>query len=142
MPFRSPRIIRAGERPGFDNDDINWGVGRRPGFSEFDDPSAHRDLIQHAFLDGTDARALCGYRPHRWHRGRSVRVAAATHLNPQCANCKAAMAMSSAAEPFVIPIVPDPLRRVLAWPAAALPIPIAATPVKRRRRARATPANT
>lgn len=147
MTIRSPKTTQAVAGLRFANDEISWGVRRRPGFSEFDDPSAHSGLIQHAFLYGTDAQALCGYRPHPWTRGRSVRVAAATHSNPPCASCRAAIAMSSAL--VVVPIVADPVRDVLEWPAASLaaadadadaaPAVAVATPVKRRRRARATP---
>ena len=148
MTIRSPKLIRAGEPAAFANHEINWGVRRRPGFSEFDDPSAHIGLTQHAFLYGTDAQALCGYRPHPWTRGRSVRVAAATHSNPPCDSCRAAIAMSSAL--VVVPVVPDPVREVFEWPTASLPAADAdaapadavATVVKRRRRARATPVNT
>jgi hypothetical protein len=128
-------------------EEITWGVRRRPGFSEFDDPSVHHGLTQHAFVQGLDLRALCGYRPHPRSRGRSVRVAAATESNPACAECTAAIAVCTTSQPSLVPMLADPVREFPAWPLAAPPVAEAAVTVRRAaargrrgRRARRAPA--
>jgi hypothetical protein len=44
-------------------DVIMWGVAVRDGYDELNDPSHHRGMTGHAFLEGNDEEALCGYRP-------------------------------------------------------------------------------
>jgi hypothetical protein len=44
-------------------DMIMWGDAVRDGYDELYDPSHHRGMTGHAFLEGNDDEALCGYRP-------------------------------------------------------------------------------
>src|SRR5436190_23078196 len=45
------------------SDQVIWGVARREGASDRDDPLLHSGLMQHAFLFGVDDEAICGFRP-------------------------------------------------------------------------------
>lgn len=67
--------------------DIEWGIRRRSGYSQMDDPVAHRGLVQHAFLMGVDTRAICGYKPLRWRQRRAAPLAIPTSENPYCPEC-------------------------------------------------------
>ena len=82
---------------------IVWGVRRRDGFSEFDDPRAHGYRMSHAYFGG-QLVALCGYRPFRWRRARSVPLAAATESNPECRKCHISIALTSVtpSEPLLV----------------------------------------
>ena len=98
-------------------DSVMWGVRRRGGFSEFDDPLAHRGRVKHAFVFGSETRAVCGYRPVRWGRS-GVPLAAPTEHNPACQGCLAGVTGA---------IALGPTRPLTIWPEVALelraPIP-------------------
>ena len=47
----------------FPADEIVWGIVIRNGFDELDDPWYHRGTTQHAYLEGNDNVAICGFRP-------------------------------------------------------------------------------
>jgi hypothetical protein len=47
----------------FPADEIVWGIVIRNGFDEMDDPWHHRGTTQHAYLEGNDNVAICGFRP-------------------------------------------------------------------------------
>jgi hypothetical protein len=76
--------------------DVSWGVKRRPGFSEFDDPQAHATSTAHAFVSGNDALAICGYRPYRRRRHSSVTLAAPSEQNPECERCRSILPLAVA----------------------------------------------
>jgi hypothetical protein len=72
--------------------DILWGVARRDGCTDLDDPRAHAGLVQHAFPLGSDDRAVCGYRPPRRRSefAAEMRVelaAPSAEYNPPCPSC-------------------------------------------------------
>jgi len=72
-------------------DDVRWGVKRRTGFSEIDDPLAHGTAQAHAYVAGNDRLALCGYRPYRRARQQPlVSLALPTLDNPDCESCRSA----------------------------------------------------
>lgn len=73
-------------------DQIIWGVRRKYGYNEIDDPSAHRGLQQHAFVVGDYGRALCGTKAHGWRRPKHIRLALPTEENPACRKCSMAIA--------------------------------------------------
>jgi hypothetical protein len=82
---------------------VLWGVVRREGLSDFDDPSAHAGLAQHAYPVDRDEQALCGYRPPRRRRlfGSEPRVelaVASSLYNPACEGCVAAVGDPADAE--------------------------------------------
>ncbi len=100
-------------------DDICWGVKRRTGFSEIDDPLAHRTARAHAYVAGNDRLALCGYRPYRWARKQPlVSLAVPTLDNPECLSCRAAM--SSA---LSLVVQPDMAGRVTTRVLQAIELP-------------------
>ena len=78
-------------------DQIVWGVRRRRGYHEIDDPSAHRGLVQHAFVVGRYNAALCGARTYGWRKPRHVRLAVPTLDNPMCRSCSVAIAFEVSA---------------------------------------------
>lgn len=83
-PGESPRRpLRA--------DDVLWGVARREGLSDTDDPIAHATDFQHAFVIGDDHRAICGFAPPRRtsRPGTQPRpqLALPTASNPRCLKC-------------------------------------------------------
>jgi hypothetical protein len=47
----------------FPADEVVWGIVIRNGFDEMDDPWYHRGTTQHAYLEGNDNVAICGFRP-------------------------------------------------------------------------------
>lgn len=47
----------------FPADEIVWGIAIRSGYDEIDDPGYHRGTTQHAYLEGNDNVAICGFRP-------------------------------------------------------------------------------
>jgi hypothetical protein len=71
--------------------EVLWGVERRPGCFDLEDPIAHAGRIQHAFPMGRDSMAVCGFRPRlrRDFDGAQRPLLAAAHqaLNPRCAPC-------------------------------------------------------
>ena len=110
-----PSLIRRASAPAkhrFAANDVHWGVRRRRGFSEFDDPAAHRGLTQHAFLVGYDRIALCGYRPVGRRDRTVVPLAAATPGgNPMCAACaRAVRSPEPRARSLHVALPPEPLR--------------------------------
>ena len=69
---------------------IVWGIVIRNGFDELDDPWYHRGITQHAYLEGNDKVALCGFRPPlTGSRGRVAGRASACRPPPTtpCAAC-------------------------------------------------------
>jgi hypothetical protein len=77
-------------------ENILWGVPRREGYSDTDDPLVHEGLVQHAFVMGNDERALCGAEaPRRLSRADTVpraQLALPGPANPRCRRCEAVLA--------------------------------------------------
>ena len=73
-------------------DQIIWGVRRKYGYSEIDDPSVHRGLEQHAFVVGDYGAALCGAKAYGWRKPKHIRLALPTEENPSCRKCCTAIA--------------------------------------------------
>ena len=73
-------------------DQIIWGVRRKYGYSEIDDPSVHSGLEQHAFVVGDYGAALCGAKAHGWRKPKHIRLALPTEENPLCRKCSMAIA--------------------------------------------------
>jgi hypothetical protein len=73
--------------------DVLWGVARRNGYFDIEDPSAHAGLTQHAFPFGRDEEAICGYRPPRrrdeWNpTPRPMLALPSDAYNPRCDRCQ------------------------------------------------------
>ena len=91
---RGPRPHGDGspEKPPWTEDELIWGVPRRAGHDDLDDPKAHAGLAQHAFVPGNDERALCGFEPAKRASAPSAKprpqlATASPRLNPQCNKC-------------------------------------------------------
>src|SRR5687767_9553373 len=77
-------------------DQIIWGVRRKYGYNEIDDPSAHRGLEQHAFTVRDYGVALCGAKSYGLRKPRHIRLAVPTEQNPACRKCSMAIAFEVA----------------------------------------------
>lgn len=117
---------RAGRT--FPADEVVWGIVIRSGFDEIDDPWYHRGVTQHAYLEGNDSVALCGFRPPQSGsrtRRRARLGLPTTGQHPMCGMCAR---MVVAPRPRVpVPVQPG---RQVALPVArmgsqAMPLPIA-----------------
>ncbi|MEX1334530.1 MAG: hypothetical protein AB1Z66_04450 [Candidatus Limnocylindrales bacterium] len=83
----------AAQRPTgrtFPADEVVWGIVIRNGFDEMDDPWYHRGTTQHAYLEGNDNVAICGFRPPQSgprtrRRSRLGLPSAGEH--PMCGSC-------------------------------------------------------
>ena len=73
-------------------DEIVWGVRRKIGYSEIDDPSVHSGLTQHAFSLSDYGIALCGTKTYGQRRPEYIRLAVPTQENPVCRECSTAIA--------------------------------------------------
>ena len=74
----------------FPADEVVWGIVIRNGFDELDDPWYHRGTTQHAYLEGNDNVAICGFRPPQSgprtrRRSRLGLPTAGEH--PMCGSC-------------------------------------------------------
>ncbi len=74
----------------FPADEVVWGIVIRNGFDEMDDPWYHRGTTQHAYLEGNDNVAICGFRPPQSgprtrRRSRLGLPTAGEH--PMCGSC-------------------------------------------------------
>jgi len=91
-PQPSPLASAPQPRPGktFPADEIVWGIVIRNGFDEMDDPWYHRGTTQHAYLEGNDNVAICGFRPPQSGprtRRRSRLGLPTTGDHPMCGMC-------------------------------------------------------
>ena len=116
----------------FPADEVVWGIVIRNGFDEIDDPWYHRGTTQHAYLEGNDNVAICGFRPPQSGprtRRRSRLGLPTTGEHPMCGMCAR---MVVAPRPRV-PVPVHPLRPAVAVPVARsgvqpVPAAIAVTP--------------
>lgn len=103
-----------------DRTEIVWGIRRKSGCGDLDDPRAQAGATAHAFAAGRDEIAVCGYRPMRWSRRRAMPLAAASEYNAQCTKCLARLPLVTKSAAAVMPTLNERL----------------AIPVKRSARAR------
>ena len=102
----------------FPADEVVWGIAIRNGFDEIDDPWYHRGTTQHAYLEGHDSVALCGFRPPQSGprtRRRSRLGLPTDGEHPMCGIC-ARMVVA----PRPRPRVPVPVQT--ARPTVAIPV--------------------
>jgi hypothetical protein len=76
----------------FNEGELIWGVPRKPGYDDQDDPKAHAGVTQHAFEPGNDERAICGFEPPKRAGGTSSKprpqlALPTARLNPRCPKC-------------------------------------------------------
>jgi hypothetical protein len=107
---------------------VVWGFVVRNGYDELDDPWYHRGVTQHAYLEGDDSVALCGFRPpvtgpRDRRRARLGLPSPADH--PMCGMCAR---MVTAPRPRV-PVPVQPFRPAVPIPIASgnAPLPVAAS---------------
>jgi len=75
------------------HDEVLWGIPRRHGFSDIDDPRAHSGIPQHAFPLGHNERAICGNEPPKrptWINPiPQPQLAVPSPIyNPRCQDCQ------------------------------------------------------
>ncbi len=114
----------------FPADEVVWGIVIRNGFDELDDPWYHRGTTQHAYLEGNDNVAICGFRPPQSgprtrRRSRLGLPSAGEH--PMCGICAR---MVVAPRPRVpVPVQgsrpPVPVRVARPAPRPLQPVPVA-----------------
>jgi hypothetical protein len=122
-PARSPSpaattVPVAQQRTGrtFPADEVVWGIVIRNGFDEIDDPLYHRGTTQHAYLEGNDTVALCGFRPPQSGsrtRRRPRLGLPTTGQHPMCGMCARMV------------VAPRPRVPVPVQPARPVPVPVA-----------------
>jgi hypothetical protein len=130
----------------FPADEIVWGIVIRNGFDEMDDPWYHRGTTQHAYLEGNDNVAICGFRPPQSgprtrRRSRLGLPAAGEH--PMCGSCarmvvaprpRVPVPVQGSRPPVAVPVqpgrqpAPQPVPVPVAQPAANPTAPAAAAP--------------
>lgn len=117
----------------FPADEVVWGIVIRNGFDELDDPWYHRGTTQHAYLEGNDNVAICGFRPPQSgprtrRRSRLGLPTAGEH--PMCGSCARLVVAPRPRVPVPVqgsrPPVAVPVARPDQQPAAPpVPVPVA-----------------
>ncbi len=120
MGRATPGVERRETGRTFPADEVVWGIVVRPGFDELYDPFYHRGTTQHAYLEGNDGVAICGFRPPRTgprsrRRSRLGLPSAGTH--PMCGMC--ARKVVAPRPRVAVPV--NPARPSVAVPVAARP---------------------
>ncbi len=120
MNRAAPGVDRRETGRTFPADEVVWGIVVRPGFDELYDPFYHRGTTQHAYLEGNDGVAICGFRPPRTgprtrRRSRLALPTAGTH--PMCGMC--ARKVVAPRPRVAVPV--NPARPSVAVPVAARP---------------------
>jgi hypothetical protein len=111
----------------FPADEVVWGIAIRNGYDELDDPFYHRGTTQHAYLEGNDNVALCGFRPPQSGprtRRRSRLGLPTTGEHPMCGMCARMVVAPRPRAPIPVqsgrPVVAVPVRP--ARPPVAVPV--------------------
>ena len=118
----------------FPADEVVWGIVIRNGFDELDDPWYHRGTTQHAYLEGNDNVAICGFRPPQSgprSRRRSRLGLPTGGQHPMCGSCARLVVAPRPRVPVPVqqgsrPPVAVPVSRPPAQPGAPpVPVPVA-----------------
>ena len=133
----------------FPADEVVWGIVIRNGFDELDDPFYHRGTTQHAYLEGNDNVAICGFRPPQSgprSRRRSRLGLPSAGMHPMCGSCarmvvaprpRVPVPVQGSRPPVAVPVarpapdqpVPVPVAQPVAAAAAAAGAPTAPAPI-------------
>jgi len=112
----------------FPADEVVWGIVIRNGFDELDDPWYHRGTTQHAYLEGNDNVAICGFRPPQSgprSRRRSRLGLPTAGQHPMCGSCARMVVAPRPRVPVPVqrsrPPVAVPVTRPLPVPAPVAP---------------------
>jgi hypothetical protein len=104
----TPSTERTGKT--FPADEIVWGIVIRNGFDEIDDPWYHKGTTQHAYLEGNDNVAICGFRPPQSgpRTRRRSRLGLPSHgEHPMCGMCARMVVAPRPRVPVPVPVQPD-----------------------------------
>ena len=133
----SQTVVQPETGQTFPADEVVWGIAIRNGFDELDDPLYHRGLTQHAYLEGNDNVAICGFRPPQSgpRTRRRSRLGLPTHgEHPMCGSCarmvvtprpRVSVPVQPARTPVAVPVF-----RPVPQAIAAVPTPVMAAPVE------------
>lgn len=148
QPSSAPDAASAPPPSGktFPADEVVWGIVIRNGFDELDDPWYHRGTTQHAYLEGNDNVAICGFRPPQSgprSRRRSRLGMPSGGEHPMCGSCarmvvaprpRVPVPVQGTRPPVAVPVArpvgqpaPTPVAAPMARPVAA-PVPVPVTP--------------
>ncbi len=125
----STSALRPPPAKTFPADEIVWGIVIRNGFDELDDPWYHRGTTQHAYLEGNDNVAICGFRPPQSgprtrRRSRLGLPSAGEH--PMCGSCARMVVAPRPRVPVPVqtprPPVPVPVARPVRQPGQPVPV--------------------
>ena len=110
----------------FPADEVVWGIVIRNGFDELDDPWYHRGTTQHAYLEGNDNVAICGFRPPQSgprtrRRSRLGLPSAGEH--PMCGSCARMVVAPRPRVPVPVQGSRPPVAVPVAQPVPGQPVP-------------------
>jgi|GEM_PF-5971371 len=114
----------------FPADEVVWGIVIRNGFDELDDPWYHRGTTQHAYLEGNDNVAICGFRPPQSgprSRRRSRLGLPAGGEHPMCGMCARMVVAPRPRVPVPVGVGRPPVAVPVARPAGQPASPVPAT---------------
>jgi hypothetical protein len=117
----------------FPADEVVWGIVIRNGFDELDDPFYHRGTTQHAYLEGNDNVAICGFRPPQSGprtRRRSRLGLPTAGVHPMCGMCARLVVAPRPRVPVPVQAPRPPVAVPVAQPGNApaprpVPVPVA-----------------
>jgi hypothetical protein len=124
-----PQGATAPTPPGgktFPADEVVWGIVIRNGFDELDDPWYHLGTTQHAYLEGNDSVAICGFRPPQSgprSRRRSRLGMPSAGIHPMCGSCARLVVAPRPRVPVPVQGSRPPVAVPVARPAAGQPTP-------------------
>ncbi|MFO7531109.1 MAG: hypothetical protein R6W93_01520 [Candidatus Limnocylindrales bacterium] len=134
-PHASAATMRPLTGRTFPADEIVWGIVVRNGFDELDDPGYHRGITQHAYLEGNDNVAICGFRPPQSGprtRRRSRLALPTPGEHPMCGMCARMVVAPRPRVPVPVqtnrPPVAVPVARPAPVRAQPVPVPAPAVP--------------
>lgn len=116
-----PETVAPPVGKSFPADEVVWGIVIRNGFDELDDPGYHRGVTQHAYLEGNDNVAICGFRPPQSGprtRRRSRLGLPSTGVHPMCGSCARLVVAPRPRVPVPVQVSRPPVAVPVARPAA------------------------
>ncbi len=111
----------------FPADEVVWGIVIRNGFDELDDPVYHRGTTQHAYLEGNDNVAICGFRPPQSGprtRRRSRLGLPTSGDHPMCGSCARMVVAPRPRVPVAVRPGRPPVAVPVARPVQPGPVPV------------------
>jgi len=112
----------------FPADEVVWGIVIRNGFDELDDPWYHKGTTQHAYLEGNDNVAICGFRPPQSgprSRRRTRLGLPSAGQHPMCGACARLVVAPRPRVPVPVQGSRPPVAVPVTAPQQPVPVPVA-----------------